>query len=117
MTVVSDSDTKLASAITVDGTNEPKFSPVRDALLENFAGGDEIGAAVSICIDGKTVVDLWGGHQDAARTRGSEYWNMKNAVSASTMLALRIRFRHIMARTPCRGGGPATAFPAGAGYR
>ena len=69
MTVVSDSDTKLASAITVDGTNDPRFSAVRDALLENFAGGDEVGAAVSVCIDGKTVVDLWGGHQDAARTR------------------------------------------------
>ena len=69
MTVASDSDTKLASDVRVDGTNEPRFSPVRDALLENFAGGDEIGAAVSVCIDGKTVVDLWGGHQDAARTK------------------------------------------------
>jgi len=47
----------------------PKFAPVRDAFLANFAGDfPELGARFTVCIEGETVVDLWGGHADRART-------------------------------------------------
>ena len=47
---------------------------IEDAFRRNMAEGDpecgdELGACVSIVVDGETVVDLWGGYADAARTR------------------------------------------------
>jgi CubicO group peptidase (beta-lactamase class C family) len=52
----------------VSGTCEARFAPVRDALAEQLAGGEELGASVVVDVDGATVVDLWGGWRDAART-------------------------------------------------
>ena len=51
------------------GTCDARFAPVRDALAENFATRGELGAAVTIAVDGRLVVDLWGGWMDVARTR------------------------------------------------
>jgi len=56
-------------ALEVHGVCDERFSAVRDAFTGNFAAYDEIGASVSIVVDGETVVDLWGGHMDADRTR------------------------------------------------
>jgi CubicO group peptidase (beta-lactamase class C family) len=53
----------------IDGTCEPRFQRVRDAFAENFASYGEVGATVAVAVDGQLVVDLWGGHADAARTR------------------------------------------------
>jgi len=53
----------------VHGWCEPGFGRVRDALSEILAGGEEIGAALAVCVDGHLVVDLWAGYADAARTR------------------------------------------------
>ena len=50
-------------------TCDPAFAAVRDAFAQNFADGLELGASLSISVDGRNVVDLWGGHLDAARTR------------------------------------------------
>jgi len=54
---------------TIDGRCEARFEAVRDAFRCNFAEHGEIGAAVCVWIDGRVVVDLWGGHLDAAWTR------------------------------------------------
>jgi CubicO group peptidase (beta-lactamase class C family) len=51
------------------GTCDPAFSAVRDAYAQNFADGLELGSSLSVSVDGTNVVDLWGGHLDAARTR------------------------------------------------
>ncbi len=53
----------------IDGRCDARFAAVRDAFRRNFAEHGEIGAAVCIWIDGRVVVDLWGGHLDAAKTR------------------------------------------------
>ena len=53
----------------VHGHCEPRFARVRDALGEVLASGFEVGAALAVCIDTHAVIDLWGGHADAARTR------------------------------------------------
>jgi CubicO group peptidase (beta-lactamase class C family) len=52
----------------IGGIWDPRFAPVRDAFASNFAAGLELGAALSISIDGHNVVDIWGGHQDDAGT-------------------------------------------------
>ena len=53
----------------LEGGCTDRFAPVREALAENFASRDEIGSAVCVYHQGEKVVDLWGGHMDAARTR------------------------------------------------
>jgi CubicO group peptidase (beta-lactamase class C family) len=53
----------------IDGVCDPRFARVRDAFASIFAQGLEHGAGVSVVAGGKIVVDLWGGHADAARTK------------------------------------------------
>ncbi|MGH7986611.1 MAG: serine hydrolase domain-containing protein [Candidatus Binataceae bacterium] len=59
----------MAANETINGECDPKFSRVRDAFAENFARRGEVGAATSIVVDGRRVVDLWAGHANQARTR------------------------------------------------
>ena len=54
---------------TLEGYVADGFEPVRDAFIENFRVEEEVGAACSVVIDGRTVVDLWGGWRDGAMTR------------------------------------------------
>ena len=52
----------------LDGTCDAKFAAVRDALERNMAVGEEVGCAVCVTVDGETVIDLWAGYRDRART-------------------------------------------------
>jgi CubicO group peptidase (beta-lactamase class C family) len=54
---------------SLHGYYAPEFRAVAEAFIENFRAEDEVGAACSILHDGETVVDLWGGWRDGARTR------------------------------------------------
>ncbi|HEV7732373.1 MAG TPA: serine hydrolase domain-containing protein [Candidatus Binatia bacterium] len=51
----------------IDGTCDSRFAAVREAFACNFVLHDEIGAAVTVSVGGRMVVDLWGGHADVAR--------------------------------------------------
>lgn len=55
--------------IAVNGTCEEFFEGVRRAFALNFLEKDELGASVAVWVDGRLVVDLWGGWADEARTR------------------------------------------------
>ncbi|GIW43481.1 MAG: serine hydrolase [Candidatus Binatia bacterium] len=46
------------------GYCDPRFERVRDAFRHNFASRGELGAAVHVIVQGKPVVDLWGGIAD-----------------------------------------------------
>ncbi|MGC3003202.1 serine hydrolase domain-containing protein [Streptomyces sp. G35A] len=67
----------------VHGHCEPRFEAVRSAFEENFRERGELGAAVAVVVDGTTVVDLWGGWADAARTRPWERDTLVNVWSTS----------------------------------
>ena len=56
-------------AAALAGSCDPRFAPVREALAENFAARGELGAAVTVIVDGRVVVDVWGGWTDEGRTR------------------------------------------------
>lgn len=58
-----------ASTVEIQGTCDSRFAAVRDAFASNFADFDEVGAGVALTVEGRLVVDLWGGHADAARSR------------------------------------------------
>jgi len=51
------------------GTYDEAFRPVVDAFIENYRVEDEVGSAVSVVVDGETVVDVWGGWTDRTRER------------------------------------------------
>ncbi|UOY00423.1 serine hydrolase domain-containing protein [Blastococcus sp. PRF04-17] len=51
----------------VHGSCDDRFAGVREALAEQL-DGDELGASVAVDLDGETVVDLWGGWRNEART-------------------------------------------------
>ncbi|MFF3737456.1 serine hydrolase domain-containing protein [Streptomyces sp. NPDC002566] len=67
----------------VHGHCDERFAAVRAAFEENFRERDELGAAVSVLVDGTPVVDLWGGWADAARTRAWERDTLVNVWSTS----------------------------------
>src|SRR6187455_1576253 len=51
----------------VSGTCDSRFAPLRDALAEQLAGGNELGASIAVDVDGETLVDIWGGWRDEER--------------------------------------------------
>ncbi|NUS22516.1 MAG: beta-lactamase family protein [Mesorhizobium sp.] len=55
--------------MNIDGLCDARFARVRDAFAWCFAQGLEHGGGVTVVVEGRTVVDHWGGHADAARTR------------------------------------------------
>lgn len=83
------------SAIRIEGQCNPCFAAVRQALEDNFTRRGEHGSAVCVYFEGSKVVDLWGGHLDAARTRP---WRENSIVAmysiAKSMCALSV---HILA--------------------
>jgi CubicO group peptidase (beta-lactamase class C family) len=50
----------------IDGWVATEFEPVLDVFAANFAQRGEVGAAVCVYVDGRPVVDLWGGVADPA---------------------------------------------------
>ncbi|MFC8433249.1 serine hydrolase domain-containing protein [Streptomyces sp. NPDC057253] len=67
----------------VHGHCDERFTAVRTAFEENFRDRAELGAAVSVSVGGETVVDLWGGWADAARTRPWERDTLVNVWSTT----------------------------------
>ncbi|OBI75167.1 serine hydrolase domain-containing protein [Mycobacterium sp. E740] len=52
----------------IDGRWDSRFDKVADALADEITKGEELGAAIAVDVDGESVVDIWGGHADRART-------------------------------------------------
>jgi CubicO group peptidase (beta-lactamase class C family) len=73
----------MTTATNIQGTSHAKFRAVEDALRENFERFGEIGAALCVHVDGKPVIDIWGGHADAARTRPWERDTIVNVWSTT----------------------------------
>jgi CubicO group peptidase (beta-lactamase class C family) len=80
--------------IRVEGHCDSAFAVVESAFRENFRLHDEVGAGLCIHVDGKAVVDLWGGHRDAARTQPWQRDTLVNAYSVgkgiTSMLVLSL---------------------------
>ncbi|MFY0681436.1 MAG: beta-lactamase family protein [Thalassovita sp.] len=62
----------------ISGYCDPQFHRVLRAFVENFQTGTEVGAAVSVVHQGKTVVDLWGGYTDRNKTQN---WSENTTVN------------------------------------
>src|ERR1700761_4047123 len=74
---------------SVSGFVGDKYAPVRAGFMANLASGADVGACFTATVDGETVVDLWGGFADEARTRPWENDTIVNVYSTTkTMTAL-----------------------------
>src|SRR6202012_520791 len=74
---------------SVSGFVSDKYAPVRGAFEANLASGADVGACFTATVDGETVVDLWGGGADEARTRPWREDTIVNVYSTTkTMTAL-----------------------------
>ncbi|HXR54254.1 MAG TPA: serine hydrolase domain-containing protein [Acidimicrobiales bacterium] len=59
----------MADATTeVHGTCDEQFAAVREAFYNNLDEGRDVGASVTVFLEGEPVVDLWGGWADEERT-------------------------------------------------
>jgi CubicO group peptidase (beta-lactamase class C family) len=72
-----------------EGFMHDKFAPVREVFDGNLANGEDIGASFCATVEGETVVDLWGGYADAAKTKPWVKDTIVNVYSTTkTMTAL-----------------------------
>ena len=75
------------AGITVHGDCDPRFGNVRDAFAANWSDHGEVGASLCVIVGGETVVDLWGGHADAARSRTWDRDTIANVYSTTKGIA------------------------------
>ena len=68
---------------TAEGFVHDKYAGVRAAFDANLASGADLGASFCATKDGETVVDLWGGWADAAKTRPWEKDTIVNVYSTT----------------------------------
>src|SRR5678816_3195031 len=74
---------------SVQGVTHDRYAAVRSAFEDNLTSGADLGASFCATVEGETVVDLWGGFADAARTRVWERDTIINVYSTTkTMTAL-----------------------------
>jgi CubicO group peptidase (beta-lactamase class C family) len=59
----------VSTVPAIEGHCDARFARVREVFAESFASGAELGASVSVSVDGTSLVDLWGGSADAAAPR------------------------------------------------
>jgi CubicO group peptidase (beta-lactamase class C family) len=80
----------------VHGSVEAGFEPVQDAFAANFEREGEVGASCCVYLDGKRVVDLWGG----VKTPGSTdpYTGETLQVVASTTKGVVAIAAHVLAQ-------------------
>jgi CubicO group peptidase (beta-lactamase class C family) len=87
----------MQATLNIQGHCDPRFRAVEDAFRENFETFGEVGASISVVVDGEAVVDLWGGHMDPARTKPWErdtivnVWSTTKGITATCIHQLADR--------------------------
>lgn len=73
----------MPNATMVYGDCDARFFRVRELFQASFDSGVEIGAGACFYLDGRCVVDIWGGHYDWERTREWERDTLVNVYSTT----------------------------------
>ena len=75
--------------VDIHGSCDARFARVRDAFERNFTELGDVGASFAMTVEGQFVVDIWGGHRDAAATEPWVEDTIVNVYSSTkTMTAL-----------------------------
>jgi CubicO group peptidase (beta-lactamase class C family) len=73
----------------VHGTFDERFAPLREEFERQLDSGEELGASLAVVIDGRPVVDLWGGWRDESHSSEWDADTITNAWSCTkTVVAL-----------------------------
>jgi CubicO group peptidase (beta-lactamase class C family) len=73
--------------VKIEGSCDPRFERVKEVFAESFANGIEVGAAVAATLDGKPIIDLWGGYADKAKSKPWTRDTLVNVYSTTKGLA------------------------------
>lgn len=71
----------------IHGFCGPTFESVRSLLQQQFVQGKEVGASICVNIDGKNVIDLWGGHTDAQKSKPWEKDTITGVFSSTKVVS------------------------------
>ncbi len=74
----------------IHGQCDARFASVRETFEKNFRENGDIGACFAVTLEGEYVVDLWGGHQDAARQRPWEEDTIINVYSTTKTMTFLV---------------------------
>lgn len=81
----------------LQGFSSAQFEPLKKLFAEKLANDEELGAGIVINIDGKNVVDLWGGYSDEAKSKPwsedtiTNVWSSTKTIAAFATLLLHER--------------------------
>ena len=70
----------------IDGFCEERFKSVKEVFQSNFDDNLEVGASFAVTLNGKHVVDLWGGYANAAKTKQWEKNTIVNVYSITKVM-------------------------------
>jgi CubicO group peptidase (beta-lactamase class C family) len=69
--------------LEIQGQWQPRFAGVAQAFKDNLSRRAEVGAAFTLTLAGETVVDIWGGWRNGARTQAWEADTLVNVWSST----------------------------------
>jgi CubicO group peptidase (beta-lactamase class C family) len=72
--------------IVIKGYCEDRFESVKEEFQKNFENDLEVGASFAVTIEGKHVIDIWGGYADAEKTRPWEQDTIVNVYSTTKVM-------------------------------
>jgi len=70
----------------IEGYCDERFISVKHAFEKNFELGLEVGASLAVSLNGKLVVDIWGGFSDSAKTKPWEKDTIVNVFSTTKVM-------------------------------
>ncbi|MBY8985357.1 MAG: beta-lactamase family protein [Candidatus Lokiarchaeota archaeon] len=76
----------MTGEIEINGFCESRFDIAKEAFMNNFEQFGEIGASFAVTLNGKTVVDIWAGYTDAAKTSFWERDTIVNVFSTTKIM-------------------------------
>ncbi|MFW9876871.1 MAG: serine hydrolase domain-containing protein, partial [Candidatus Thorarchaeota archaeon] len=73
----------MSEKVKIHGLCEHQFKLVKDAFARNFEEEMEVGSTFAVTINGKYVVDIWGGYKDNEKTQPWEKDTICNVYSTT----------------------------------
>ncbi|MFW9894673.1 MAG: serine hydrolase domain-containing protein [Promethearchaeota archaeon] len=74
--------------IEIHGFCDDKFAAVKEAFQQNFKTEGDVGASFAVTLNGKFVVDIWGGYADKAKSRPWEKDTIVNVYSTTKVMTI-----------------------------
>jgi CubicO group peptidase (beta-lactamase class C family) len=81
----------------IHGTSDPRFDQMASLLSTSIDQGEDVGASISVTVEGETVVDVWGGWADEAKTKPwvedtiTNVWSTTKTMTSLSALVLADR--------------------------